>query len=440
MDDFKLFCRLWMVILTLCIQNQINLVTALNLCSYGTRIVMIDQKKHICCGGVYNRKDQHGLQQECCGIKDGNGSVVKLQLYAQQKQICCDGELHDLPKHYRRHSRDPKCCGVDVIFNPESSFCCNNQIYQRSEQFAYCDDRYGLEVAVGRDQVACKLWTPNGTLHRVYQWQPGYECCGLNLSNTNSHFCLRGKIWPNGAVVSKCGMEIYDENKYICCEDTSKLIPKPGPDKFKAKYWGIETDLACLNGKVVNRDLEQIVENNNKKHVIPNNFLPCGDDYFDPYNKRTQVDCCNGVVNHARPGMNITCCGTEFIDTDLYRCCNNVKIGASKLCCGNRIYEGTSGLVCCGTKLINSSYLCCEPKSSIRIPVKKKPGHNRCCGKQTFYYDPNGKDECCGGKIIKLEHNQVCENDIVTFSPEDSEEVTKQINKSLEKSGGCGFE
>ncbi|XP_053385312.1 uncharacterized protein LOC123526391 [Mercenaria mercenaria] len=358
------------------------------------------------------------------------GNEVKSQVYAQQKKICCGGELHDLPKHHNHHGPDPKCCGVDVIFDPGSSFCCNNKTYQQSEQFAYCDDNYGLEVAVGRGQIVCKQLMPNRTLYQLHRWQTGYECCGTNLFNTNSHFCQGDEIWPVGVVISECGEELYDQNKYICCEDTSELIPKPGPDFIKAKYLEIETDFSCLNGTVVNKDLEHIVENNNKKSVVQNNFLPCGDDHFDPENKRTQVACCNGVVNHAKPGMNVTCCGSEFIDTDLYKCCNDVKIGATKLCCGNQIYERTSGLECCGTKLINNSYLCCEPQSSKRMPVKKKPGHNRCCGKQTFYYDPNGKDECCGGMIIKLEQNQVCKNDhIVTFSPFDPEEVKDQIKK-----------
>ncbi|XP_060584190.1 uncharacterized protein LOC132740332 isoform X2 [Ruditapes philippinarum] len=401
-------------------------------CFNGTAMVTIDKSKQICCNGIYDKTDKHGVQQSCCGLQERNQSITHV-VFSTNEKICCGGKLIDLSKSRLPNSTAPTCCGQDYFYS-DKHICCNNKIYNKAEKA--CSKYDCGEVVYGRDEVCCGYYTSGGYCANVHRRRDGYKCCGPYLINRATHKCFKRQPRPKGELTGECGSDLFDQSKFICCEgrekETYELMPKPSPNETIVKYIGITPDYSCLGDQVIDNDIEHITESGNSKHVVPNNFLPCGNSIYDPHNKRTQSECCEGVVNHAHPNMNVMCCGKEFIDLNKHVCCNNKKIESSMLCCGgNQIYSRYSGLECCGTQLINNSYICCNIQSSRYVPVRKEPGHNKCCGWKT--YNSHSNKVCCAGKIIETEQNQTCiSGHIVTLDSTNPKQV-KEIVKSLAK-------
>lgn len=367
------------------------------LCRSSNGSEWIDARQFICCNGKFSKYNENHQRRSCC-----RKSETEQKIYIKEEQYCCGGFLYNKTK---QSEPIPKCCG-SVLLTKANEFCCRDEKYEMSNQYGFCHrSKYdGTEFPVKPNKTVCEIRLKNGSIDRKFHdSKTNWDCCGTELYDLQTCFCQENKIWPKGSRVSKCDKKLYDMNKMVCCDN--ELMEAPDSGITGAKYLGIKPNYDCVNKTLVDRDLNQVV----RETVLPNNFRLCGNNFYDPHNKRTQVECCNGVVNHAALNMDVSCCDTVLIDRSQYGCCNNRKypLTSTKQCCGNNFYDITGDNKCCGNQLINSTFLCCQPQSGMFIPVIKQHERDNACCNLTPYYNWPGKNvDCCAGQLKEIKHNQ----------------------------------
>ena len=273
--------------------------------------------------------------------------------YDPESQVCCDGTVHD---RHSPHSEPRRCCGSEWVLDNQ---CCGGNPIVPEHPFDTIRCCYGKTTYDSLVARCC----PDGTVLSTFDEE--MECCynpttgTSSLYNTTSQQCCGGKVLdpPESGMSRLCCETAYmDYDPFVtsnlaCCETPTG-----------SSIYDTTTDICCTT---------QI--RNRPDHTLNPNPRCCGDVV---YNADEQVCCGNSdteeyVVFSEKDDH--TCCGTEYIATEL-------SVG----CCGNKfLYPYSSSVIsCCIDTIYNTERHSCV-KDSCRY-CNVDPNDDTPCDRFTF--------------------------------------------------------
>ncbi|KAG7483943.1 hypothetical protein MATL_G00043630 [Megalops atlanticus] len=375
----------------------------------------------ICAGVRYPWRRNY----ECCGRR----------LYNRYTEVCCeDGQVVA-----RHHSHGTACCGAVAFDSRWQSCCAGHVIYGAglgccgmkpySKRNATCCQgvlSMGLSGLLSqccstqaynpRDRICCE--------GRLWPRQTGLQCCGPELHNSSSQFCVQSKILAEprkGPHHLLCGEKQYDSRTQTCCSLYRNPTPNPpglgccgSPGNVvhynlstawccreKVQHQVCDTQKKCQTPYGLQSYSSPSMECLNGD-VVPHEYVrKCGEAYYDS----RALTCCDGYLLFLVPGW--TCCGKALFNHTSQSCNGEIREQSDvrrtlRMCGWNSHYEPSSQRCCLNASHYGQSYTagytCCNGTVD-PTPGTSLYGGQCCDGKG---YNPDTQF-CCSGQIMNHE-------------------------------------
>ncbi|XP_021358083.1 galaxin-like isoform X2 [Mizuhopecten yessoensis] len=322
-------------------------------------------------------------------------------------------------------------CGGRTL-NQWTEFCCNHQAYSKNSKQCCCVDSISDRQVLHTEEMICC----GGQLHnKTDSFGEQRECCGAKVYSTSDRrkLCCRPHqvlitkskvqpllhhynpdLYPN-RTVGCCGNAMIDEKTQMCCNSIINNIK------------GSSSDWFCCNTTAFNQMSHICNKKDPNNYVIlPQYYSLCSGTRYD-----TRINtCCNGKLHPHHHKDQFKCCGTEIMNKETQKCCNETSLIISKCrqCCGNHptgidISEQrccrnplnpstfhvhritTEAQYCCGNGLYNfHTQFCCRGQPYLYTHYKRCGNHEQCVG-------VGHQETCCGVHRLTTQTHTCCKKE-----------------------------